>query len=141
MRFVLLVQLPADAPADPADAARLEAYDEVLTRAGVLLAGDGLHPPAEGVRLEFAAGRCRVLDGPDAGHRRVVGGFWLLQVTTTEEAVEWARRCPLRDGGVIEVRRVREGPADPGAAVNPPARDPGTPASPAGAASRRPRAG
>jgi hypothetical protein len=112
MRFLMIVRLPADTPVDQvpdaADAVRMERYNVALTRAGVLLTGDGLDPAADGVRLEFAGGRCRVLDGVDAGRREVVGGYWLLEVSSQEEAVEWARRCPMRDGDVIEVRRVRE---------------------------------
>jgi hypothetical protein len=114
MRFMLLLQLSTDTPVDRArdraDAVRVERYNLALTRAGVLLAGDGLHPEADCVRLEPAGGRRRVMDGADAG-RRLVGGYWLLQVSSREEAVEWARRCPLRDGDVLEVRRIRE-PAD-----------------------------
>jgi hypothetical protein len=117
MRFMMLVQLPCDTSADQvpdlADAVRMQRYNEDLTRAGVLLAGDGLHAPAEGVRLECAGGRCRVLDSPDARRRELVGGYWLLQVSSKEEAVEWARRCPIRDGDAIEVRRVRETTAFP----------------------------
>jgi hypothetical protein len=142
MRFMMLVQLPVDTSArlvpDLADAARMQRYNEDLARAGVLLAGDGLHPPAEAVRLEFAAGGCQVLAGPYAGCREFVGGYWLLQASSKEEAVEWARRCPMRDGDAIELRRVSEECA---AGVSRPERDPGTRASPAGAAYRRPRAG
>jgi hypothetical protein len=126
MRFMMLVHVPADTSADHlpdlADAARLQRYDDDLTRAGVLLAGDGLLPPADGVRVEFAGGRSRVVEGASAGRRELVLGYWLLQVSSAEEAVEWARRCPMRDGDVIEVRRVREAPAT---WVSPPARGPG----------------
>ena len=112
MRFMMLVQLPADISADDArqhaDVVRMLRYNEALTRAGVLLALDGLHPTTEGARVVFAGGRCRVLDGPYAEAKEIVGGYWLLQVSSKEEAVEWARRCPMGDGDVIEVRRVYE---------------------------------
>ena len=112
MRFMMLVRLPADTSADcardQADVVRMQRYNEGLTRAGVLLALDGLHPMAEGARVEFTGGRCRVVDGPWVEGTTLVGGYWLLQVSSKEEAVEWARRCPMRDGDVIEVRRVYE---------------------------------
>lgn len=144
MRFMMLAQLPVDTPArhvpDLADAARLQRYHEDLARAGVLLAGDGLYSPVEAVRLEFAAGGARLLAGPFPGRREFVGGYWLLQVSSREEAVEWARRCPMRDGDAIEVRRVSDGSGERDG-VSRPGRGPGTRASPAGAAYRRPRAG
>jgi len=116
MRFMMLVQQPADTsgdhPPDPADAARMQRYNEDLTRAGVLLALDALHPAAEGARVEFTGGRRRVLDGSCRGRRELVGAYWLLQVSSKEEALEWARRCPMRDGDVLEVRRVHEGPEE-----------------------------
>ena len=107
MRFMLLLHLLVDTPVEGADAVRMERYNVALTRAGVLLAGDGLHPVADCVRLQLAGGRRRMLAGAEAG-RRLVGRYWLLQVSSTEEAVEWARRCPLRDGDELEVRRIRD---------------------------------
>jgi len=83
-------------------------YNETLTRAGVLLALDGLHPPSKATRVRFAGRKPAVIDGPFAEAKEAVGGYWLLQVKSKEEAVEWARRCPAQDGDVIEVRQVQE---------------------------------
>jgi hypothetical protein len=83
-------------------------YNEELTKAGVLLALDGLYPPSEGGRVAFSGGRGRALDGPFAEGKEIVGGYWVIQARSTEEAMEWASRCPAADGDVIEVRRVYE---------------------------------
>jgi hypothetical protein len=86
----------------------MTAYDEALVQAGVLLAGDGLHPPDEGARVRLSGGRASVTDGPFAESKEVVGGYWIIQASSKEEAVEWARRFPLAEGDMIEVRRVYE---------------------------------
>jgi hypothetical protein len=83
-------------------------YNETLQKAGVLLALDGLHPPPAGVRLKFSAGKPTITDGPFAEAKEMIGGFWILQVKSKEEAVEWASRCPANDGDTIEVRQVFE---------------------------------
>jgi hypothetical protein len=88
--------------------AEMTQYDESLARAGVLLSMDGLHPPSKATRLTFAKRRAAVTDGPFAEAKEAVGGYWLIQVKSKEEAVEWARRCPAQDGDVIEVRQVQE---------------------------------
>ena len=67
-----------------------------------------LHPPAAGVRIQFAGGKATAVDGPFPEAKEVVGGYWLIQVKSKEEAVEWAKRCPAGDGNVIEVRQVQE---------------------------------
>jgi hypothetical protein len=83
-------------------------YNEELRKAGVLLALDGLHPPAEGARVKFASGaEPTITDGPFAETKEVVGGYWVIQARSKEEAVEWARRCP-GEHCTIEVRRVFE---------------------------------
>jgi hypothetical protein len=89
--------------------AAMSRYNEELRKAGILLALDGLHPPAEGARVKFgAAGESpTVTDGPFAEAKEVVGGYWLIQTRSKEEAVEWARRCP-DENCTIEVRRVFE---------------------------------
>jgi hypothetical protein len=83
-------------------------YNEGLSRAGVLLSLDGLHPPSKATRVSFAGRRPIVVDGPFAEAKEAIGGYWLIDVKSKEEAVEWARRCPARDGDVIEVRQVQE---------------------------------
>jgi hypothetical protein len=83
-------------------------YNESLEEAGVLLALDGLHPPSMGARVSFSGGRPRVTDGPFAEAKEVLGGYWMIEVDSKEEAVEWASRCPGSDNEVIEVRQVQE---------------------------------
>jgi len=95
----------------PDDVARVEAmmqYNEQLQQAGVLLALDGLHPPSMGARVSFAGGRPRVTDGPFSETKEVLGGYWMIQVKSREEAIEWARRCPGAENEVIEIRQVQE---------------------------------
>jgi hypothetical protein len=89
------------------DVGAMSRYNEELRKAGMLLALDGLHPPGEGARVSFSAGETTVTDGPFAEAKEVVGGYWLIQARSKEEAVEWAKRCPGRDC-TIEVRRVFE---------------------------------
>jgi hypothetical protein len=83
-------------------------YNESLQKAGVLLALDGLHPPSMGARVSFSGGKHKVTDGPFAEAKEVLGGYWMIQVKSKEEAVEWASRCPASDDEVIEVRQVQE---------------------------------
>ena len=83
-------------------------YNEALQKAGILLALDGLHPPSMGARVSFAGGKSKVTDGPFAEAKEVVGGYWMIQVKSKEEAVQWAMRCPGNDNEVIEVRQVHE---------------------------------
>lgn len=89
------------------DVAAMSRYNEELRKAGMLLALDGLHPPAEGARVTFADGDTTVTDGPFAEAKEVVGGYWLIQARSKQEAVEWASRCP-GENCMIEVRRVFE---------------------------------
>ncbi len=111
MRFMMLM-IPnvseEDWSPDPEAIARMGKYNEELRKAGVLLALDGLQPTAEGARVAFADGRASVTDGPFTEAKEVIGGYWLIQVKSKAEAVEWAARCPADDGNVIEVRRVYE---------------------------------
>jgi hypothetical protein len=87
---------------------RMTRYNDSLSKAGVLLALDGLHPLSMGARLSFSGGKAKVTDGPFAEAKEVIGGYWMIQVKSKEEAVEWARRAPMPDGDVIEVRQVQE---------------------------------
>jgi len=98
-------------PGTMPDAKLVEAmtkFNESLKRAGILLALDGLHPPSVGARVSFDGGRPKVTDGPFSEAKEVLGGYWLIQVKSKEEAIEWASRCPAQDGDIIEVRRVQE---------------------------------
>jgi hypothetical protein len=83
-------------------------FNEELVNAGVLLAGEGLTPGSKGVRVRFSKGQPQVSDGPFTEAKELIGGFWILQVKSMEEAVEWARRCPLGEGDMIEIRKVAE---------------------------------
>jgi hypothetical protein len=83
-------------------------YTESLQKAGVLLALDGLHPPSMGARVTFAGGKPKVTDGPFSEAREVLGGYWMIQVKSREEAIAWASRCPAGDNEIIEVRQVQE---------------------------------
>ena len=114
MRFMMLM-LPkgyetatAGTMPDTKAVAAMMKYNESLQRAGVLLALDGLHPPSMGARVSFAGGKPKVTDGPFAEAKEVVGGYWLIQVKSREEAIAWASRCPASDDEVIEVRQVQE---------------------------------
>lgn len=114
MRCMMLVIPKAYENADadfvpPADlVARMTKYNESLTKAGILLGLDGLTPPAKAARVAFGGGKPRVIDGPFAETKELVGGYWMIQVKSREEAIEWARRAPMLDGDVIEVRQVQE---------------------------------
>jgi len=83
-------------------------YNEALQKAGILLDLNGLHPPSMGARVSFSGGKPTVTDGPFTETKEVVGGYWLIQVKSKEEAVQWAMRCPGGDNEVIEIRQVQE---------------------------------
>ena len=114
MRFMMLMipkgyetAAPGTMPDAEAVAAMMK-YNESLQKAGVLLALDGLHPPSMGARVSFAGGKPKVTDGPFAEAKEVLGGYWMIQVKSKEEAIEWASRCPAGDNEMIEVRQVQE---------------------------------
>jgi hypothetical protein len=114
MRFMMLMIPKGYESAEPGKMPPAEAvaammkYNESLQKAGVLLALDGLHPPSMGARVSFSGGQPKVTDGPFAEAKEVVGGYWMIQVKSREEAIEWASRCPASDNEVIEVRQVQE---------------------------------
>src|SRR5436190_5791429 len=83
-------------------------FNEELVKAGVMLAGEGLHPSSKSARVEFSAGEPKVIDGPFAETKELIAGYWLWQVKSLDEAIEWVRRAPFAPGDVIEVRRVFE---------------------------------
>ncbi len=114
MRFMMLM-IPrgyeAAAPGTVPEAERVAAmmkYNEALQKAGVLLALDGLHPPSMGARVSFEGGKPKVTDGPFAEAKEVLGGYWMIQVKSRAEAIEWASRCPASGNEIIEVRQVQE---------------------------------
>jgi hypothetical protein len=95
--------------APPAEAvARMMQFNETLVNAGALIALDGLHPRSRGARVACVGGKPNVTDGPFTEAKAVIGGYWMIQANTKEEAVAWARRCPASDGDGIEVREVFE---------------------------------
>jgi len=114
MRFMMLMipkgyesATPGTVPEAAAVAAMMK-YNEALQKAGVLLALDGLHPPSMGARVTFEGGKPKVTDGPFAEAKEVLGGYWMIQVRSREEAIEWAKRCPGGPNEIVEVRQVQE---------------------------------
>lgn len=114
MRFMMIMIPKGYESAEPgampdAEAVRkMMQYNRELQEAGVLLALDGLHPPSMGARVSFEGGSPTVTDGPFAEAKEVVGGYWLIDVKSKAEAVEWAKRCPGGENEIIEVRQVQE---------------------------------
>lgn len=113
MRFLMLMypgpQVErGDAAPDGKLMAAMMKYNEELTRAGVLLSLDGLHPSAKGARITYPGGKPNVTNGPFSGGGGIVGGFWMLQVKSRAEAVEWAKRIPVTGSEMVEVRQVFE---------------------------------
>ena len=114
MRFMMLMipkgyeqAMPGTMPDAKAVAAMMK-YNQELQKAGVLLSLEGLHPPSAGARVSFAGGKPKVTDGPFAEAKEVVGGFWMIQVNSKQEAIDWATRCPGSENEVIEIRQVQE---------------------------------
>src|ERR1700716_3480928 len=114
MRFMMLMipkgyekAAPGAMPDAKAIAAMMK-YNESLQKAGVLLALDGLHPPSMGARVSFPGGKPKVVDGPFAEAKEVLGGNWMIQVKSKAEAIEWASRCPGSENEMIEIRQVQE---------------------------------
>ena len=114
MRFMMLMipggyesAAPDAMPGAEAVAAMMK-YNEELKKAGVLLALDGLHPPSSGARVSFKDGKPTVTDGPFAEVKEVLGGYWMIDVRSRQEAIEWAKRCPASNNETIEIRQVFE---------------------------------
>jgi hypothetical protein len=112
MRFLMIMypDRAAESAAVP-DAKAVEAmmkYNEELAKAGVLLSLDGLHPTSKGARIHFPGGKPTVQDGPFTEAKEIVGGFWMLQVKSKEEAIEWAKRVPAAGTNFVELRQVFE---------------------------------
>lgn len=114
MRFMMLMipkgyETAEPGTMPPADAvAAMMKYNEALQKAGVLLALDGLHPPSMGARVTFAGGKPKVIDGPFSETKEVLGGYWMIQVKSKADAIEWASRCPASENEIIEIRQVQE---------------------------------
>jgi hypothetical protein len=114
MRFMMLMipkgyEQAAPGTLPPADAvARMMKYNNELKKAGVLLALDGLHPPSMGARVTFDGGTPKVTDGPFAEAKEVLGGYWMIQVKSRDEAIEWAKRVPGSANEIVEVRQIQE---------------------------------
>lgn len=114
MRFMMLMipkgyESAAPGTMPEADAvAQMMKYNRALQDAGVLRSCEGLHPPSVGARVSFKGGKPTVTDGPFAETKEVLGGFWIIEVGSRDEAIEWAKRCPGSDNEVIEVRQVQE---------------------------------
>lgn len=113
MRFLVLMhpnrqRYEAGEMPSPALVEAMMKFNEELAKSGALLALDGLQPPAKGARVRFNGGKASVTDGPFAEAKEVIGGYWILQVKSKEEAVEWVSRCPAEDGDMIELRQIFE---------------------------------
>jgi hypothetical protein len=128
MRVMVMVKATADSEAGVMPGEQLLAdmsrFNEELVKAGVMLAGEGLHPSAKGVRVRFSGDRRSVVDGPFAETKELVAGFWLWQVHSMDEAIEWVRRCPnpMPGDSEIEIRPVFEA-EDFGEALTPELRE------------------
>lgn len=126
MRFMVIMfpgeQAEAGVLPDEKALTAMGKYNEELVKAGVLLAGEGLHPSSKGARVTFSGGKPTVSDGPFSEAKEVIGGFWMIQVKSKEEAIEWVKRCPASDAEKIEIRQVFEA-EDFGPALTPELRE------------------
>ncbi len=125
MRFMMIIKANADSEAGvmPSTEAfeAMGKYNEELVKAGIMLAGDGLHPSSKGARITLAGDKRTVVDGPFAETKELIAGFWMIQVKSKAEAVEWAKRIPADPDGsesVVELRQVFEA-SDFGDALTP----------------------
>jgi hypothetical protein len=128
MRFMIMVKATKDSEAgkmpDETLLAEMGKFNEELVKAGVMLAGEGLHPSSKGARVRFSGAKRTVIDGPFTETKELVAGFWLWQVKSKEEAIEWVKRCPnpMPGDSEIEIRQIFE-PEDFGAALTPDLRE------------------
>lgn len=114
MRFMMLMiprgyekAVPGTMPPAEAVAAMMK-YNEELKNAGILITLDGLHPPSVGARVSFESGKPVVTDGPFTEAKEVIGGYWMIEVTSRDEAIAWAKKCPAAANEIIEIRQVQE---------------------------------
>jgi hypothetical protein len=130
MRFMVLMypgpeaetRAPGDSPADAKILEEMGRFNEELAKAGVLLSAEGLHPTSKGARVRWPEGKPKISDGPFTEAKEIIGGFWLWQVKSKEEALAWIKRCPVSPGQMIELRRVYEA-EDFGPALTPELRE------------------
>ncbi|MDA8216488.1 MAG: YciI family protein [Dehalococcoidales bacterium] len=112
MRFMVLVPASKESEAgilpDEKILAEMGRFNEELAKAGMLLAGEGLHPTSKGARIVFGRGETTVTDGPFPDPERLIAGFWLIQAKSKEEVIAWMRRAPFGEGVVLEIRQVFE---------------------------------
>ena len=112
MRFMVIVKANKDSEAGILPSTEILTamgkFNEELVKAGVMLAGEGLHPSSKGVRVRFSGGKHTVIDGPFAETKELIAGFWLWQVKSKQEAIEWLKRAPFGGGTEIEIRQVFE---------------------------------
>ncbi len=114
MKFMIIVKASPESEAGKMPSEKMLAemgkYNEELVKAGVMLAGEGLHPSSNGVRVQFSGSKRAVVDGPFAETKELIAGFWLFQVKSKEEAIEWVKRCPnpMESDSEIEIRQVFE---------------------------------
>ena len=128
MRFMMFMYPSDDAEKtgvmpSAEDVAQMMKYNEELAKAGVLIALDGLHPSSAGARVSFPGGKAKVTDGPFSEAKEIIGGYWMIQCKSREEAIEWAKRVPAKGTNFVEVRQVfemSEFPADVQAAAENP---------------------
>ncbi|HVT06835.1 MAG TPA: YciI family protein [Polyangia bacterium] len=112
MKFILMVRATQESESgampDPELVAEMGKFNEEMVKAGVLLAGEGLHPSSKGARVRFSGGRRTVIDGPFTETKELIAGFWILQCRSKEEALEWAKRSPqpFRGDCEIELRQI-----------------------------------
>ena len=126
MRFMVIVPANADSEAgvlpDKEILTKMGKFNEEMVKAGVMLAGEGLHASSKGARIKFSGGKTTVTDGPFTESKELIAGFWLLQVKNKDEAIAWMKRAPFDGGTVIEIRQVFE-TEDFGANLTPELRD------------------
>lgn len=114
MKFMVMVKASPESEAGKMPSEKMLAemgkYNEELVKAGVILAGEGLHPSSNGVRVQFSGNKRTVVEGPFSQTSELVAGFWLFQVKSKEEAIEWVKRCPnpMEGDSEIEIRQVFE---------------------------------
>jgi len=112
MRFMVIVKANKDSEAGkmPTEEmlSKMGKFNEELAKAGVMLAGEGLHPTSKGARVKFSNGKTTVTDGPFAETKELIAGFWLWQVKSKEEAIEWLKRAPFDNNEEVEIRQVFE---------------------------------
>jgi hypothetical protein len=112
MRFMVLVKANKESEKgvlpDKKELAEMGNFNDELVKAGVMLAGEGLQPSSKGVRIRFSGGKRTVIDGPFSETKELIAGFWLWEVRSKDEAIQWLKRAPFKDGEEVEIRQVFE---------------------------------